>query len=283
MATILISLFAVIPISAPAADDQLIYVRQQGGHEREDYGLRMLALALGHAGLDLELRASEAREMTQSRAIISIQNGTADIGWFGSGAEIEAALHPIRIPLDRGLLGYRLFIIRQDRQQEFSTLVSLKKLISKRAGQGLGWADIAILNNAGFAVTAAGFEQLFKLVSLNRIDFLPLGANEIYPLLDARRDRLPDLTVEKDLCLVYPWGLFFFVRKDRNDLAEAIESGLQAALADGSFEAVFRNHAWLKAAMGKARLRERILIHIDNPLLTKATQQAFERYRYHPR
>ncbi|MCP3922029.1 MAG: hypothetical protein GY714_05515 [Desulfobacterales bacterium] len=59
--------------------------------------------------------------------------------------EAHKKAYPIRIPLNKGLVSYRLFLIHKDNADQFkqiSTIDRLKKLIP---GQGLGWNDVDIL------------------------------------------------------------------------------------------------------------------------------------------
>jgi hypothetical protein len=72
-----------------------------------------------------------------------------------------------------------------------------------------------------------------------------------------------NLQVEQSLALHYPACIYFFVNRSATDLARAIERGLQRAIADGSFDALFeRFHGDL---VQRARLKERTVIELKNP------------------
>ena len=50
-----------------------------------------------------------------------------------------------------------------------------------------------------------------------------------------------------------------------------MENGLEAAIADGSFDQYFFNSPEVKEALTKANLSKRRAFRIDNPFLPKAT------------
>jgi hypothetical protein len=274
----------LLSITPPfAATLEVTYARFQDMPERDDYGRQLLELALRKSGEEFKLIPSRAA-MEQSSAIRVIKAGReAQVGWFGTGPELEDTLLPIRIPIEKGILGYRLFIIDAGKQPIFSAVKTRDDLRKLSAGQGLGWTDINILQSNGITVNAAPFENLFKMLAGGRFDFFPLGANEVF--LNAEkfgRQSRGNLVVEKDLVLVYPFAMYFFVTRERSDIANAIERGLKVALADGSFNQIFLTHPWLRDAFSKANLSKRRLIHIDNPLLSGRLENIPKEYFYKP-
>ena len=68
------------------------------------------------------------------------------------GAEAERALNVVRIPINRGLIGYRVFIIQKDRQADFDRVRSLADLKALTGGQGLGWIDTEIMKAANLKI-----------------------------------------------------------------------------------------------------------------------------------
>ena len=71
--------------------------------------------------------------------------------------------------------------------------------------------------------------------------------------------------------LYYPTAEYFFVNRDNVALAERIERGLRRALADGSFDRLFREHPVNATAFGKSNILKRRIIRLDNPLLPPET------------
>ncbi|WP_348245952.1 hypothetical protein, partial [Salmonella enterica] len=74
--------------------------------------------------------------MNQGRAISLLAGGTElDVLWSMTSRRREAQLLPIRIPLLKGLMGYRVFIIRAEDEPWFRSLKELDQLRELTAGQ----------------------------------------------------------------------------------------------------------------------------------------------------
>ena len=94
------------------------------------YAVAMLKLALNH--LDTKYTVNVGTEnMTQARANEEVKAGKLDLTWTTTDKVTEEELEPIRIPLFKGLLGCRIFIINKKNQHKFDqikTFEDLKKL-----------------------------------------------------------------------------------------------------------------------------------------------------------
>jgi hypothetical protein len=67
--------------------------------------------------------------------------------------------------VDRGLLGYRLLLIRADDQARFAKVRTLDDLRHLRAGLGKGWADVNIFEASGVEVVeGSNYEGLFGML-----------------------------------------------------------------------------------------------------------------------
>ena len=108
-------LLALLLIASPvlAADDVMRYPRAPAGDEfRPLYPLALLQLALDKAASDLRLEPSDYH-MEQQRALLSLERGEAvDVVWTMTSIEREQRLLPVRIPLDKGLYGWRIALLR---------------------------------------------------------------------------------------------------------------------------------------------------------------------------
>jgi ABC-type amino acid transport substrate-binding protein len=207
--------------------------------------------------------------MTEARYLKELANGTVDVIWSSATEEREQQFLPVRIPLDKGLLGYRIALISQDRQaaiDRVKTLADLRKLI---IGQGLGWGDVALYRANGIRVSEARYESLFTMVSNGRFDLFPRGIGEAFAEYDKFSRANPKLAIEKDLAFYYPWPYYFFFNRNNAALAKRVEEGLRMMIKDGSFDALFQQH--YGDSIKRANLSGRRLIRIANPLLPKAT------------
>src|SRR5262249_1049947 len=194
------------------AELRVVYPNEEGA-AGQNYGAQVLALALAKSGGPYTLTIHPAK-VNQERARVMIEEGEISVYDFGTSADFEQRLLPVYFPIDRGLLGYRLFVIHRDNADAFARINSLEQLREKTARQGVNWSDTPNLAHAGITVHVAPWESLFKMTESKRFDFFPLGASEVYTLLHEYQSLAPNSIVEQHIVLIYPFGRLFFVRKD---------------------------------------------------------------------
>lgn len=276
-------LLLALLLTAPpclAADGLLRYPRAPDGDEfRPRYPLAMLQLALDKAGSNLRIEPSE-QHMEQQRALLSLERGEAvDVVWTMTSIEREQRLLPIRIPLDKGLYGWRIALLRADRAQLLRDVHSLTDLQKLRAGQGHDWPDTLILRHQGLQVeTSSSYDSLFLMLRADRFDYFPRAVLEANAELQHMHS--DDLVLDRHLVLHYPTALYFFFSPQTPQLADEVRRGLELALADGSFDRLFRQHH--AADLKLARLDQRHIIELRNPLLPAQTPLQRHELWYHP-
>lgn len=236
--------------------------------ERGHYPISLLKLALEKSGEAYEARPSK-HDMPQWRTLRHVQMGKElDVVWTFTTPDREQSLLPIRIPIDRGLLGWRLLLINSADVERFSKLDSAEQLRALRSGQGHDWPDFPILKANGFNVSpSSSYSGLFAMLQRQRIVYFPRSLTEIEPEVRAHRDQ--SLVVAPRWVLHYPAPLYFFVSKEKPALAGAIERGLLIAIKDGSMRRLFQQH--FGAAIANAGLNQRTVLTLTNPFLTAAT------------
>lgn len=243
---------------------------EREGDTRDVYFRDMAALALDHTLDEGAYTIVVGPPANQVRAIEFLKIGRLDLIWAVPTEEREDELLPVRIPLEKGLLGYRVFLIRTGEQERFSRITSVSELKALIAGQGHDWNSTRILEHNGFEVEkASNYDSLFRMLRNGRFDYFPRGLNEVWAELEAKKDL--GLTLEQGLLLRYPAASYFFVNKDNAPLAARLEKGLRAALADGSFDRLLTEHPSHRELFRLARLSERRVLRIDNPFLPKTT------------
>ncbi len=254
--------------AACAAGPVLVhYPRVDGDSDKGDYGIALLQLALDKAGGHYRAELSPTR-MQQNRALIELEteSGRIDVVGTMTSGERERKLLPVRIPLTRGLIGWRIALLRADRADLLQQVHGVADLAPFRAAQGQDWPDVQILRHSGVPVLPVTvYNTLFGLLNAGRVDWAPRSVNEIW----AEAARHPELTIDPYVALCYPTADYFFVNRHNTALAEEIRRGLEAALADGSFEKLFYLH--YGAQIRQARLDKRLIIPLPNPLLTPET------------
>ncbi len=170
-------------------------------------------------------------------------------------------------------MGYRVFLIRIDEQDYFSNIKTsddLKKIV---AGQGINWPDTEILIANNLTVIDALGELLYKMLLLGRFDYFPRGISEI----SKEASEHTNLIIEQSIMLYYTAPFFFFVNKDNSELAHRLEIGLTRAINNGKFDVLFQQSRGLSEIMIALNIKNRNIIKLKNPLLSKNTKALIKR------
>jgi ABC-type amino acid transport substrate-binding protein len=178
-------------------------------------------------------------------------------------------LLPVRIPFQRGLLGYRLLLIHRADLDRFARIKSLADLRQITFGSVDHWTDTTILRTAGLPViTGSTYDGLLKMMQAHRFDTLTHGVHEIeFEMAKIEQDPANDIVVEPHLLLHYVLPLYFWFSKDTQgqQRAERVRAGLKAMIADGSLEKMF--DARFGAVIAKYELAKRTVIELPDPVL----------------
>ncbi len=287
LAVIILSIAGALAPGAQAAQPdapQVIYYNQGGKANAEKrFNYKVLQLIVSKCGKPYQLRPTPMGRMTDSRAAEALAAGEpVDVAWLAVSAKLDQTLTPVSVPIDRGLLGYRLFLIDQARQDEFSHVRNLADLRRLKALQGAGWQDTTILRQAGLPVRTGDYDHLFRMTLARRGDYFPRSAFEAYSEQADHVGQAPGITVERSLVLHYPLTSMFYVRRANHTLHDDLYRGFMRAYADGSYMRLFHSDPGIRAAIYKAKLSSRRVIEIDNPFLSPQTRGLDARFWYHP-
>lgn len=269
-AVIPLTLFC-LPVQAVERDATLQYFPVGPIYE---YRWKLLELALSHTqATDGAVRlAPFAEEVTQNRGMELLQTGKINVIALGTNAERESQMLPIKIDILRGIVGFRLLVIRVADQARIARMD--EQALRKQLTFGLNsqWADLPIMQAGGYTVvTSANYENLFGMLEGGRFDAFPRGLNEAARELAERKDRYPQLAVEQSKALFFPYPVYFWVNKSDTALARRIERGLKLSLEDGSFRKLFETyHANEIAMLAKGK---RQVIRLANPILPARTPE----------
>ena len=131
------------------------------------------------------------------------------------------------------------------------------------------WADLPIMEAAGLAVeTSSDAENLFRMLAAGRFDAFPRGLNEASRELAEHRAAYPQLAMEANRALYYPYPVYFWVRPGERALAQRIERGLRRAEADGSWRRLFLSE--FAQVIAPLNGRRRHVLRLANPFLASA-------------
>jgi len=258
-----------------------------GIDSRYDYDWAVLRTALlktvAHYGA-FEMRQSQttmsAQRVTQE---LANQPGRINIFVRATDPDLEQQFLPIRLPVDRGLLSYRVFLVREADLPRFAAVRSIDDLRRFRVGQGKGWIDVDILRAAQFQVVEGStYDGLFAMLEAKRFDFFSRAADEATREYDERHTSNPTMAVESTLLLHYPLPRYFFVRRDAEGklLAERITAGMEMMIRDGSLNELF--YRYKGGIIERASLKQRRLLTIANPSLSPETPLSRSELWYDP-
>jgi hypothetical protein len=238
------------------------------GDRRFVYGLDLLKLALSKVSPDYRVELAEF-PMNQERQMLELEAGrTIDVAAMPSSAEREARLLAVYIPMNKGVLGWRLGLIRKGDAARMADVHTLDDLKQVRLAQGLHWPDTDILRaNDIPVITGPSYEGLFKMIVGSRFDYFPRSVMEIW---NEQANNAETLEVEPRIALHYPYYTsYYMLNRGNTRLAEIIRQGMEKALADGSFDRLFERHHG--ESLRRAQLDKRVIIELKNPRVTPGT------------
>ena len=256
-------------------------VNKDSLREVDFYRISLLRLALEKASRPAELviRSHLDISLGQKAFINLLDIDRIDIAWSMTSKQREAAALPIRVPIYRGLMGWRIGFIRTNDKPRFYRLSQAEDLKQVLTGQGHDWPDTAILRHNGFKVEPGlVWSARFKMLAAGRYDYFPRSVVEIWD----EQSEVDSLSVEIEpkFAIYYPTAFYFFVNKARQDIANLVTEGLMQAVSDGSFHELFmRFHS---DSIKRANLENREVLYLENPLLSAETPIEDERLWYHP-
>ncbi|MFZ6655819.1 hypothetical protein [Undibacterium sp. TJN19] len=233
-----------------------------------DYMHELLHEALVFFPNRYRLMPSQA-QMQQGRAVHEMKNGTGEVDllWTMSTDEREKNLIAIKIPLDKGLLCWRIPLVTTGNKHLFKSVKALHDMEHISAGQEQDWPDVKILESNGLPVaTANSYEALFGMLEGGRFDYFPRSILEIWKEYDVHANR--DLFINEEIALHYPTAYYFFVTPSKRQFAEDLNNGLEMLIQNGQFEKIFLKYH--QASITKARLKHRTVLELQNPYLNPA-------------
>lgn len=239
----LVSLFAL----EAAATDQVILRRVPGIIATpENYTMLVLKEALEATIPDYgpySLKYAD-REMTRQRTFNEMQIGervnVADTpvtaGWSEKFIRVP-------IPVQRGILSYRLFMVTSKNADLLAKVETLEDLKKIRQGSGNQWAITRALKEHKFnIIEATTKESLLNMLGAGRFDIYGRGINEIFGELSAHSKTHPNIVLDKHIALYSYLPTYFHVSPNQGRIAERIDIGLRKINAIGLHEKLFLQH-----------------------------------------
>lgn len=269
---LLLPALGVAPLAGAQAPLRVVLPRSELGQQHAD-SERLLRLALQRSGVAHEVHhLTELLSYEGTRR--ALHEGQVSVVDWGYSLEAEQRFPPVYFPIDLGLSAYRRLVVRQEQAAEIGALRTLDGLRRYRIGQGHGWSDVGVLQTAGLQVATGEFQNLFRMLRAGRFDLLPLGLAEAADLLQRLAGQASGCVMLRRPLLHYPFARMFFVSPRQPALREALQAGLERAMADGSLPRLARRLASFAPLHGGTGLAAPqgagldAVIRIDNPFLS---------------
>ncbi|WP_339724695.1 hypothetical protein [uncultured Paraglaciecola sp.] len=169
-------------------------------------------------------------------------------------------------PLTKGLLGYRLLLVRNESLASFSQINTPQQLQALSIGVPQTWADAELFRHNQYKVIEQGtLDDLFLRLKNGSFDYVALGVNEIEEIYASRVATLEGISIEPSLMLYYPFPLVFYVSAAQPILAQRVKTGLNKIIVNGEFESLFERHHG--DVVQRLKLRDRAVLTLNNPAL----------------
>lgn len=257
------------------AQIEVITIPPQSDHDAShSYFVTLLGLALKNTeATHGRVSLNYGPKMEQGRAFHELKLGQKiNVYWAGTSLSREEQFLTVKVPLVKGLLGYRVSLIQKAKLAVFKQVRGIQELRQLSACQGQHWPDSDILESAGIAVRrTAIYELLFRQLDAGRCDFFPRGIHEAMAELNARQAKYPEMTMHTDFLIYYPFPMYFFVSPKHPELATRLRKGLDIAIRNGQFEQHLRTDPVTAHLFPLKRWIQKPVILLKNPLLPSDT------------
>lgn len=203
--------------------------------------------------------------MNRHRALTTIIRGLpSNIYISPANEEWNKKTIPIKIPIRRGLLNYRLLLINKVDLPKFSAVNTRDDLKVLTAGVQSGWVTTEVLRAAQMDyVETQSFDGLFTLLDNQHFNYIPRAIYEIFDELKVRQDLLENVIIEPTLAIHLPMPTYIYVSPTEPRVAKRLEAGLRIMLENGDLDRTLQK--FYADDIKRANLKNRKIIKIDNP------------------
>ncbi len=263
------------------AKESFVYLAPNGFNDtRHIYGKELLELALTLTQPeygDFELKPSIPNiDLKQTETLAKKGHFKNFFFKFSYYDELANSLMSIPIPLERGIVGYRISLISSQTPDLLKNAHTPGQFKNKTIVQGLGWLDSNILSSNGFSVfSISNYDKMFEMVSNQRAELFFRGVNEWLTEFNIFKTKYPKLSFDKHIALHYPLPRFFFTSPDNTENAKRVEKGLMLAMENGSFQRLWLKH--YASSIKASQLSKRHIIKIENPYI-KTLSNEYQQY-----
>ncbi|WP_016956474.1 transporter substrate-binding domain-containing protein [Catenovulum agarivorans] len=268
------SLFLTLLFSVNTYAEITLTSAQGTSNERKTYAHQLLQAALNTTAVDNHIDSVKQVPVSygyDARTYL-VTKGQADVTYFPAEKQVEKQLIPIRIPIYKGLMGYRFLLINSKTQAKYDAIMDVSQLKGLIKGTGTRWRMTEVYESHNFLnVKAEKNHSLFKMLNAGRIDYTTRGVIEAAETLNSIERHFPNLKIENSILLYTELPIYFFVGTHNPKLAKRIEAGLLQMIESGQFDKIF--YAFYKTIPTSLTLKNRKVFHVENPFLSTETKE----------
>ncbi|ESE40951.1 hypothetical protein [Shewanella decolorationis] len=260
------------PSQSFATDAFIINPPESDNDHRYQYTYDLLALVIDATKDDFGEATLEMSGVVMSRNRIFrelLEGKNINVMAEASNATWDQQLIPVKIPIRKGIQGFRLFIIKKDNLALMANVKTLAELMALDTGSGSQWSTKVAMQKAGFnVIESTQYDNLFNMLSVGRFVTFGRGVNEIFQEVEQFNKKYPDLILDDNILLYIPLATYYYVSPSQPRLAKRIQVGLQRIIENGQFDTFFyQRHCDL---LLKSNINRRIVFKINNPLVSEA-------------
>lgn len=187
-----------------------------------------------------------------------------------------AGLAPVRFPIHLGVNRYRVCFVHEPARELVRQAATLGAVAALRHVQGRGWADVGILRANGFRVAEVnGYEGLFQMVALGRADLFCRSVLEVGDEWRAHAD-LKGLALDDSLLLAYDLPQYLYTHPGNAAAIDRLDRGLRLAFADGSLQALLRQHLQPSLRLLALDRRRLMTLKVPEPAIVEMNDRPFQ-------
>ena len=275
---------AALPIAAagPACAQELVLTLRAPDSDtdlRNAYIRDAVQLALDKTrASDGPYRLQLSAPMNKRRALLEAAQQAAPNFLLVTGPDSgrAAGLVPVLFPIHLGVNRYRVCFVHASHRAAVREAETLSAVARLRHVQGRGWADADILRANGFTVAeVTGYEALFQMVALGRADLFCRSVLEVGQEVQAHVG-LKGLALDDSLLLAYDLPQYLYTHPGNHVAIERISRGLRLAYADGSLQALLRQHLQPSLALLNLAQRRLMTLNVPNPAIVEMNDRPFQ-------
>ena len=217
-----------------------------------------------------------SKRMEQGRAFAELLKGNIDIFIAAADAKREKLAKPIYVPIDRGLLGFRVCLVNKS-ATGFTGINSPEDFVNRQLTIGLGshWPDRQIYESNGFSVvTSPVLDSLFSMLEKNRFDCFSRSVNEVSEELKNYNGN--QIKADDNIVFIYPNADFIFVNPKNPRLHRRLSYGMGRALENKSFYQIF--DTFFNSQLKEQGIYKRRLLILQNEQISAKALSAINRF-----